>query len=228
MKNVALILFFLLTLSRSYGQTAQILTGTQEVDRATKEGFYTYVNIDDAFVRQLWQKELYKYGYVEVIKTNIFQVMNARIPTITANPLTLMSKVSYDRGKTKIFMSLAQSDGTFINNSHPRTFAAEKILIDFVELLKQHQTIKTEQENITAMQDKQQKATFNSDKLNRAIESNLKEREKLMKKLEENRVEYEKLQMEVELNRREQMNINESLTTQKKKIDEVKTKITKP
>ncbi len=228
MKNVALIFFLLFSINLTYAQNTQILSGTQEVDRATKEGFYTSVSVDEAFVKQLWQKELYKYGYVEVIKNNIFQVMNARIPSITANPLNIISKVSYDRGKTKVFMSLAQSDGTFINNAHPRTYAAEKILIDFVELLKQHQTIKTEQESITVMQDKQQKATFNSDKLTRSIESNLKEREKLMKKLEENRLEYEKLQMEVELNRKEQMNINETLTNQKKKIDDVKTKITKP
>ncbi|MDR6562716.1 MULTISPECIES: hypothetical protein [unclassified Arcicella] len=225
MKKLCLVFILLISIQSI---RAQVFSGTQEIERATKEGVYTTVSIEDKYIKQSWQNELAKYGSVEVGRNNVFRITGARISSISPDPVMVVSKITAERGRSKIFLSIGFGDEVYVNGSHPKYLAAEKILNDFVEVLKRHEEVRIEEKNVEDIKTRQLKSVTTSDKLTRAIENNKKEKDRLLLKIEENRVELERLQMEVEQNKKDQLLMNEGLINQQKKVEEAKLKLKKP
>jgi hypothetical protein len=170
---------------------------------------------------------LAKYGKVESGKSGTYRVNGANMPTISGDPVMLVSRVFSEKGRTKIFLSLGMGDEVYINGTHPKYAAAEKILNDFVEVINLQEGVRTEEKNMEDVKDKQQKTIKTGDKLVRAIEDNKRDKEKLLKKIEENRVELEKLLTDVEQNKKDQMTMSENVIVQQKKVEEAKIKVPK-
>ena len=206
---------------------AQVFSGTQEVEKANKEGLYTSVAIDDKYVKQAWQAELAKYGKVESGKSGAYRVNGANMPTISGDPIMLVSRISSEKGRTKIFLSLGLGDEAYVGATHPKYASAEKILNDFVEIINLQEAVRVEEKNLDDIKDKQSKVIKTGDKLVRSIEENKREKEKLLKKIEENRVELEKLLTDVEQNKRDQISAGENTNVQMKKVEEAKAKVPK-
>lgn len=206
---------------------AQVFSGTQEVEKANKEGLYTSVAIDDKYVKQAWQAELAKYGKVESGKSGAYRVNGANMPTISGDPIMLVSRISSEKGRTKIFLSLGLGDEAYVGATHPKYASAEKILNDFVEVINLQEAVRVEEKNLDDVKDKQSKVIKTGDKLVRSIEENKREKEKLLKKIEENRVELEKLLTDVEQNKRDQISAGENTNVQMKKVEEAKAKVPK-
>jgi hypothetical protein len=206
---------------------AQVFSGTQEVEKANKEGLYTSVAVDDKYVKQAWQVELAKYGKVESGKSGAYKVTGANMPTISGDPVMLLSRISSEKGRTKIFLSLGLGDEAYVGATHPKYAAAEKILNDFVEVINLQEGVRTEEKNLEDIKDKQAKVIKTGDKLVRAIEDNKKDKEKLLKKIEENKLELEKLLTDVEQNKKDQISAGENTNVQRKKVEEAKAKVPK-
>ncbi|MES2518418.1 MAG: hypothetical protein V4585_09940 [Bacteroidota bacterium] len=206
---------------------AQVFSGTQEVEKANKEGLYTSVAVDDKYVKQAWQVELAKYGKVESGKSGAYKITGASVPTVSGDPVMLLSRISTEKGRTKIFLSLGLGDEAYVNGTHPKYAAAEKILNDFVELINLQEGVRTEEKTMEDVVDKQKKVIKTGDKLVRSIEDNKREKEKLLKKIDENKAELEKLLTDVEQNKKDQISMGESVNAQQKKVDEAKTKVPK-
>ncbi|PWK24437.1 hypothetical protein LV89_02950 [Arcicella aurantiaca] len=206
---------------------AQVFSGTQEVEKANKEGLYTSVAIDDKYVKQAWQAELAKYGKVESGKSGAYKVTGANMPTISGDPVMLVSRISSEKGRTKIFLSLGLGDEAYVGATHPKYASAEKILNDFVEVINLQEGVRVEEKNLEDVKDKQTKVIKTGDKLVRAIEDNKREKEKLLKKIEENKVELEKLLTDVEQNKKDQISAGENTNVQLKKVEEAKAKVPK-
>lgn len=206
---------------------AQVFSGTQEVEKANKEGLYTSVAVDDKYVKQSWQTELAKYGKVESGRSGAYKITGAIMPTISGDPVMLVSRVSYEKGRSKIFMSLGLGDEVYINATHPKYAAAEKILNDFVEVINLQEGVRIEEKTMEDVKDKQTKTIKLGDKLVRSIEDNKKEKERLLKKVEENRQELEKLLTDVEQNKKDQITTAENSNVQMKKVEEAKAKVPK-
>ena len=206
---------------------AQVFSGTQEIEKANKEGLYTSVAVDEKFVKQAWQVELAKYGKVESGKGNSYRVSNATMPTISGDPVMLASRVTSEKGRTKIFMSIGMGEEVYVGGTHPKYAAAEKILNDFVEIINLQEGVRKEEKVMEDVVDKQKKTIKTGDKLVRAIEDNKKEKEKLLKKIEENKAELEKLLTDVEQNKKDQITMGESVNVQTKKVEEAKAKVPK-
>ncbi|MEA5461892.1 hypothetical protein VB796_22675 [Arcicella sp. LKC2W] len=206
---------------------AQVFSGTQEVEKANKEGLYTSVAIDDKYVKQAWQVELAKYGKVESGKSGAYKVTGANMPTISGDPIMLVSRISSEKGRTKIFLSLGLGDEAYIGATHPKYASAEKILNDFVEVINLQEGVRVEDKNLEDIKDKQAKVIKTGDKLVRAIEDNKREKEKLLKKIEENKVELEKLLTDVEQNKKDQITAGDNTNVQIKKVEEAKAKVPK-
>lgn len=206
---------------------AQVFSGTQEIEKANKEGLYTSVAIDDKFVKQAWQTELAKYGKVEAGKSGAYRVNNAIMPTISGDPVMLVSRIMTEKGRTKIFMSIGTGEEVYVGGTHPKYAAAEKILNDFVEVINLQEGVRTEEKVMEDVADKQKKTIKTGDKLVRAIEDNKREKEKLLKRIEENRIELEKLLTDVEQNKKEQISMGENVNVQMKKVEEAKAKVPK-
>ena len=206
---------------------AQVFSGTQEIEKANKEGLYTSVAVDEKFVKQAWQVELAKYGKVESGKGNSYRVNNATMPTISGDPVMLASRVTSEKGRTKIFMSIGMGEEVYVGGTHPKYAAAEKILNDFVEIINLQEGVRGQEKVMEDVVDKQKKTIKTGDKLVRAIEDNKREKEKLLKKIEENRLELEKLLTDVEQNKKDQITMGESVNVQTKKVEEAKAKVPK-
>jgi hypothetical protein len=206
---------------------AQVFSGTQEIEKANKEGLYTSVAIDDKYVKQAWQVEMAKYGKVESGKGNSYRVNNATMPTIGGDPVMLVSRITTEKGRTKIFMSVGMGEEVYIGGTHPKYAAAEKILNDFVDVINLQEGVRTEEKVMEDVADKQKKTIKTGDKLVRAIEDNKKDKEKLLKKIEENKLELEKLLTDVEQNKKDQISMGEAVNVQMKKVEEAKAKVPK-
>ena len=206
---------------------AQVFSGTQEIEKANKEGLYTSVAVDEKFVKQAWQVELAKYGKVESGKGNSYRVNNATMPTISGDPVMLASRITSEKGRTKIFMSIGMGEEVYVGGTHPKYAAAEKILNDFVEIINLQEGVRSEEKVMEDVADKQKKTIKTGDKLVRAIEDNKREKEKLLKKIEENKLELEKLLTDVEQNKKDQITMGENVNVQSKKVEEAKAKVPK-
>ncbi len=207
----------------SYRPTqAQVFTGTQEIERATKEGLYTNVAVEDKYVKPILQNELAKFGSVEVGRNNVFRITGARISSISSDPLMVVSKISADKGKSKIFLSIGFGDEVYINGAHPRYLAAERILNEIVDVIKKQEEVRLEEKNLSDLKFRQAKSVSVAERLARALENNKREKERLLLKIEENRLELERLQMEFEQNKKDQYLMNESLISQQRKVEEAK------
>jgi hypothetical protein len=201
---------------------AQVFSGVQEVEKASKEGIYTSVAVDEKYVKESWAKEVAKYGKVETGKGGAYKVLSATLPTISSDPINLVSRVFSDNGRTKIFLSLNVSEEVYVTGSHPKFAEAERILTNFVNTVTLEENVRTEQKKLESFQDVQKRIARNSDKLVRSIESNKKEKENLLKKIEENRIELEKLLTDVEQNKKDQIKAGEEVNLQQKRLEEAK------
>jgi|GEM_PF-1131999 len=206
---------------------AQVFSGIQEIEKANKEGLYTSVAVDDKYVKQGWQIELAKYGKIEAGKSGAYRVNNATMPTISNDPLMLVSRITNEKGRTKIFLSIGIGDEVYVNGTHPKYAAAEKILNDFVEVINLQEGVRTQEKIMEEVMDKQKKTVKTGDKLVRAIEDNKREKEKLLKRMEDNRLELEKLLTDVEQNKKDQISMGENMNIQMKKVEEAKSKVPK-
>jgi hypothetical protein len=206
---------------------AQVFSGTQEIEKANKEGLYTSVAVDEKYVKQAWQVELAKYGKVESGKGTSYRVNNATMPTISGDPVMLASRITTEKGRTKIFMSIGMGEEVYVGGTHPKYAAAEKILNDFVEIINLQEGVRKEEKVMEDVVDKQKKTIKTGDKLVRAIEDNKRDKEKLLKKIEENKAELEKLLTDVEQNKKDQISMGENVNAQTKKVEEAKAKVPK-
>lgn len=219
MKNLLVAALLLVGVSAA---KAQVFSGVQEVEKASKEGIYTSVAVDEKYVKESWAKEVAKYGRVETGKGGAYKVLAATLPTISSDPINLVSRVFSDNGRTKIFLSLSISEEVYVTGSHPKFAEAERILTNFVNTVTLEENVRTEQKKLESFQDVQKRIAKNSDKLVRSIESNKKEKENLLKKIEENRIELEKLLTDVEQNKKDQIKAGEEVNLQLKRLDEAK------
>jgi hypothetical protein len=181
-----LILSILLFIGKS--GFSQVFTGTLEVDRANKEGLYTTVSVDEKYVKESWAQELAKYGRVEDGRSGVYRITGANIPSVSSLPLMVVSKVFYDKGRTKIFVSFGFEDQVYINGGHSQYPQAEKFLNNFVDLITQQENVRIQQKALDDVTEKQKKFAKSGDRLVKSIEDNKKEKERLLKRIEENGV----------------------------------------
>ena len=221
------LLFSAMLLTGFQSVNAQVFSGTQEIEKANKEGLYTSVAVDEKFVKQAWQVELAKFGKVESGKGTSYRVNNAIMPTISGDPMMLVSRIISEKGRTKIFMSIGMGEEIYVGGTHPKYAAAEKILNDFVEIITLQEGVRGQEKMMEDVVDKQKKTIKTGDKLVRAIEDNKREKEKLLKKIEENKTELEKLLTDVEQNKKDQISMGENVNVQTKKVEEAKAKVPK-
>lgn len=221
------LLLVIMLLNGIHLANSQVFSGTQEIEKANKEGLYTSVAVDEKFVKQAWQAELAKYGKIEPGRSGVYRVNNATMPTISGDPVMLASRIASEKGRTKIFMSIGMGEEIYVGGIHPKYVAAEKILNDFVEVINLQEGVRGQEKAMEDVIDKQKKTIKTGDKLVRAIEDNKREREKLLKKIEENKAELENFLTDVEQNKKEQITMGENVNVQTKKVEEAKAKVPK-
>ena len=218
-----ILILFILVANFSFGQ---VFSGGQEIDKNKREGGYILSDTDQKIVEKSWQSHLAMVGKQQTSK-NGNTITNAKIEAISADPITVYSRVWTQRDRTHIFLSAVLPNGDIVTNGHEKWSALEKYLIDYQGKLSLEDGVRLAEKAQTDAQDSHKKVVKAGDKLKDKVEDNKKEKEKLLKKIEENRIELEKLLTDIETNKKDQTKALENIEIMKKGVDEAKNKIPK-
>lgn len=221
MKKLAIILLFFVQLSQ-----AQVFTGTQEIDKNKRDGAYILTAVDQKFVEKSWQSHLATFGK-QTVSRGAITINGAKIDDISAEPITVYSKVDKQKDRTLVFLSAVLANGEIVTNGHEKWGALEKILTGYQEKLGLEDALRSAENEQNKAIENHKKVVKAGDKLKDKIEDNKKEKEKLLKKIEENRIELEKLLTDTETNKKDQTKALDEIDMRKKGVEEARTKIPK-
>jgi hypothetical protein len=203
----------------------QVFTGMDEIEKAKKEGFFTYINSEEKFVIESWKKYLKKFGKVEPGRGGAINVYQAKIADVAKDGVTLLSKTSEEKNKTKLFVSISTGPDTYIQNGHEKYREASDWLEEFVKIINLEEDVRRQEKalnDLIAIKTKNQKA---AEHLIRELDSNKRQTDLLTKKLEEAKVEKEKILANQVQNKLDQKANEELIIQQMQKFETAKKKV---
>jgi hypothetical protein len=219
-------LFFgLFCLFASLSAHAQIFSGLAEIEKAKKEGFYTFLASEEKFATPAWKAFLKKTGSVESGRSGAIIVSQARIPAISKDPVALLSLISEEKNKVKLFISIATGPDSYIQTGHEKYREATTWLEEFLQSLSLEENVRSEETKLNELKNSKIKFQRLAERHIRELDSNKRQTELLIKRLEETKVEKEKILANQEQTKLDQKATEEALIEQLKKVESAKQKI---
>ena len=219
-------LFFgLFCLFASLSAHAQIFSGLAEIEKAKKEGFYTYLASEEKFATPAWKAFLKKTGTVESGRSGAIIVSQARIPAISKDPVALLSLISEEKNKVKLFISIATGPDSYIQTGHEKYREATGWLEEFLQSLSLEENVRGEETKLNELKNSKIKFQRLAERHIRELDSNKRQTELLIKRLEETKLEKEKILANQEQTKLDQKATDEALVEQLKKVESAKQKI---
>ena len=222
MKKIFLLIFlFICTLSAS----AQVFTGMSEIDKSKKEGVYTFVNTQEKYAKASWKAYLSKFGKVIEGKNGSFSSSDLKISSISDSPLIVVSKVSEENKKVKLFISIATGSDDYIQTGHAKISEASAWIEDFIKIVDLEEGIRVEENKLTELLSTQGKNSKQAERLVRELDSNQRQINNLEERLKEAKIEKEKILTNQVQNKLDQKTTESDIATQKTAVDAAKQKI---
>lgn len=219
-------LFFgLFCLFASLSAHAQIFSGLAEIEKAKKEGFYTFLASEEKFATPAWKAFLKKTGSVESGRSGAIIVSQARIPAISKDPVALLSLISEEKNKVKLFISIATGPDSYIQTGHEKYREATTWLEEFLQSLSLEENVRSEETKLNELKNSKIKLQRLAERHIRELDSNKRQTELLIKRLEETKLEKEKILANQEQTKLDQKATEEALIEQLKKVESAKQKI---
>lgn len=219
-------LFFgLFCLFASLSAHAQIFSGLAEIEKAKKEGFYTFLASEEKFATPAWKAFLKKTGSVESGRSGAIIVSQARIPAISKDPVALLSLISEEKNKVKLFISIATGPDSYIQTGHEKYREATTWLEEFLQSLSLEENVRSEETKLNELKNSKIKFQRLAERHIRELDSNKRQTELLIKRLEETKVEKEKILANQEQTKLDQKATEEALIEQLKNVESAKQKI---
>lgn len=220
------ILFGLLCILATSSTYAQVFSGLEEIDKAKKEGFYTYINSEEKYVIEAWKKYLKQVGSVENGRNSgALHVYSAKIKEISDKPVSLLSKVTEEKNKTKLFVSISTGPDVYIQTGHELFREASNWVEEFVRLINLEEDVRIEEKKLNELISTKSKQQKQADRFVRELDSNKRQAELLTKKLEEAKLEKEKILANQEQNRLDLKSNEDAILLQAQKLETAKQKI---
>ena len=205
--------------------SAQIFSGLAEIDKAKKEGFYTYLNTEEKNVTNAWKDYLKKTGTVDVGRAGSIRVDQARISSISDNPINLLSIITEDKNKIKLFVSMRMGTDNYIQTGHEKFKEASQWLEEFAQVINLQESLRKEESRLAELKEAQFKNQRYAERLIRELDSNKRLSDLLTKKLEETRIQKEKILANQEQNKMDQEANDIAIEQQVKQVESAKTKV---
>jgi len=205
--------------------SAQVFSGLAEIDKAKKEGFYTYLKTEEKNVTNAWKEYLKKTGTVDVGRAGSIHVDQARISSISDNPINLLSVITEEKNKTKLFVSMRVGPDNYIQTGHEKFKEASQWLEEFAQVINLQESLRKEESKLAELKNAQLKNQRYAERLVRELDSNKRQTELLTKKLEETRIEKEKILANQEQNKLDQKANELALEQQVKQVQSAKSKV---
>lgn len=228
MRALITLLFVGLLTAKSFSQKIQVLESSETIDRVSKTGLYTIIELDSKNVEKAWERHLKTYGKLESSK-DILIIPVAKINEVSSQNCIVSSKVQSTSKGAKIWwaIDLGNSYATPENNNRAYK-AAEKILHDFVlNCYKEdiNEQIKDAEKALSTAVKNHEKEIKEGEQLVKNVERNKQQKEKLQQELEENAKELERLKRDIEQNKVDQKSTDENIEKMKKAVEVVKEKL---
>lgn len=205
--------------------TAQVFSGMAEIDKAKKEGFYTYLNTEEKYVTNAWKEFLKKTGAVDAGRSGSIHVDQARISSISDNPINLLSLITEEKNKIKLFVSMRVGPDNYIQTGHEKFKEASLWLEEFAQIINLQESLRKEENKLAELKSAQLKNQRYAERLVRELDSNKRQTELLTKKLEETRIEKEKILANQEQNKLDQKANELALEQQIIQVQSAKSKV---
>ncbi len=222
MKKIALLL--ILSVS-ALSASAQVFSGMSEVDKSKKEGVYTFVNTQEKYARASWKAYLSKFGKVIEGKNGTYSSADFKVSGISDSPLTLISKVSEENKKVKLFISIATGPDEYIQTGHAKLSETSAWIEDFIKLVDLEEGVRIEENKLAELNSAQSKNTKQAERLIRELDSNSRQINNLEERLKEAKIEKEKILTNQVQNKLDQKTKDEEIAAQKLALESAKQKI---
>ena len=209
----------------AFQANAQVFTGMSEIDKSKKEGVYTFVNTQEKFAASSWKAYLSKYGKVIEGKNGTFSSSDIVIPSISQNPLVIVSKVSEENKKVKLFISIATGGDEYVQTGHPKLSEASTWIEDFLKIVELEEGVRVEEKKLADLINTQAKISKQTDRLIRELDSNQRQIKNLEERLQEAKIEKEKILTNQVQNKLDLKSKEEDIAAQKLAIETAKQKI---
>ncbi|GAB3012968.1 hypothetical protein [Spirosoma pulveris] len=211
-------------LTYSYSTIAQtIYAGETTVEKAKLPGLYLTLQGDGKQIEKDWETKLQTFGRTASSR-GTYRVTNANIPSISPEPINLVSTVKTTRTSATIFASFDLGNGNFVTTGGTGYAAAEALLKEFSTNSLYGQEVRLAESSFDEAQKNHQKLVRNGERLQREIEQNAKEKERLLKRIDENAKQLEQLNKDITTNKTEQETALVELDNRKKNVEAVKAK----
>ena len=222
MKKIALLLFLSVS---ALSASAQVFSGMSEVDKSKKEGVYTFVNTQEKYARASWKAYLSKFGKVIEGKNGTYSSADFNVSGISDSPLMLISKVSEENKKVKLFISIATGPDEYIQTGHAKLSEVSAWIEDFIKLVDLEEGVRIEENKLAELNSAQSKNTKQAERLIRELDSNLRQINNLEERLKEAKIEKEKILTNQVQNKLDQKTKDEEIAAQKLAVESAKQKI---
>ncbi|ADB38284.1 hypothetical protein [Spirosoma linguale] len=219
--HISLICCLLVHISSTFAQT--IYTGESTVDKTKLPGLYVTIQGDGKQIEKDWETKLQTFGRL-ISSRGTYRVTNASIPSISSEPINLVSTVKSTRTSATIFSSFDLGSGNFVTTGGTGYAAAEALLKDFSNSTLFGQEVRLAESSFDEAQKNHQKLVRNGERLVREIEQNAKEKERLLKRIDDNAKQLEQLNKDIAANKTDQEAALVELESRKKNVEAVKAK----
>ncbi|MEY2761640.1 MAG: hypothetical protein RLZZ96_1540 [Bacteroidota bacterium] len=222
MKKIVLLLFLSVC---ALSASAQVFSGMSEVDKSKKEGVYTFVNTQEKYARASWKAYLSKFGKVIEGKNGTYSSPDLKVSGISDSPLTLISKVSEENKKVKLFISIATGPDEYIQTGHAKLTETSTWIEDFIKIVDLEEGVRIEENKLAELNSAQLKNTKQAERLIRELDSNSRQINNLEERLKEAKIEKEKILTNQVQNKLDQKTKEEEIAAQKLAVESAKQKI---
>ncbi len=222
MKKIAVLLFLSVF---AFQASAQVFSGMSEIDKAKKEGVYTFLSTQEKFARASWKAYLSKFGKVIEGKNGSFSSSDIMITSISDKPLIVVSKVSEENKKVKLFVSIATGTDEYIQTGHAKLSETSTWIEDFIKIVELEEAVRVEENKLAELISAQAKNSKQAERIIRELDSNARQINNLEERLKEAKIEKEKILTNQVQNKVDQKTKEEEIATQKTAVETAKQKI---
>jgi chromosome segregation ATPase len=139
--------------------------------------------------------------------------------------LTLISKVSEENKKVKLFISIATGPDEYIQTGHAKLSETSAWIEDFIKLVDLEEGVRIEENKLAELNSAQSKNTKQAERLIRELDSNSRQINNLEERLKEAKIEKEKILTNQVQNKLDQKTKEEEIAAQKLAVESAKQKI---
>ena len=222
MKKIATLLFFSVF---AFHASAQVFSGMSEVEKSKKEGVYTFLNAPEKYAKASWKAYLSKFGKVIEGKNGAFSSSDIKIAGISESPLTVVSKISEENKKLKLFISIATGTDEYIQTGHAKLSEASTWIEDFIKIVDLEEAVRIEENKLAEFISAQAKNSKQAERLIRELDSNTRQINNLEERLKEAKIEKEKILTNQVQNKLDQKSKEDEIAAQKLAVEAAKQKI---